>query len=89
MPILSYELIQERSCSDLQDKVNAALPGKQPVGTVVADPANSVFIQQMVETGGAVVTDSMALTGVTPSGAYTNTVTFTVAAGEITAIALS
>jgi len=29
------------------------------------------------------------LTGVTPSGSYTNTITFTVAAGAITAVALS
>lgn len=37
----------------------------------------------------AIVTNTMALTGVTPSGSYTNTVTFTVANGVITAIVLS
>lgn len=37
----------------------------------------------------AIVTSTQALTGVTPSGTYTNTVTFTVAGGVITAIALS
>lgn len=37
----------------------------------------------------AIVTSSQTLTGVTPTGTYTNTVTFTVANGVITAIALS
>lgn len=37
----------------------------------------------------AVVPTAFALTGVTPSGTYTNTVTFTVAGGVITAIVLS
>lgn len=36
-----------------------------------------------------VVSSGQALTGVTPSGTYTDTVTFTVAGGVITAIALS
>lgn len=37
----------------------------------------------------AIVTSAQTLTGVTPTGSYTNTVTFTVANGVITAIALS
>lgn len=37
----------------------------------------------------AIVTSGQALTGVAPTGTYTNTVTFTVANGVITAIALS
>lgn len=36
-----------------------------------------------------VVTTGQALTGVAPTGSYTNTVTFTVAGGVITAITLS
>ena len=36
-----------------------------------------------------IVNNTMALTGVVPSGAYTTTVTFTVAGGLITAIVLS
>lgn len=36
-----------------------------------------------------VVTNGQDLTGVTPSGTYTDTVTFTVAGGVITAIVLS
>jgi hypothetical protein len=46
--------------------------------TRVSAPANT-----------AIVTSAQTLTGVTPSGTYTNTVTFTVANGVITAIALS
>ena len=37
----------------------------------------------------AIVTDGQALTGVEPSGEYTDTVTFTVSGGVITGIALS
>jgi hypothetical protein len=36
-----------------------------------------------------IVSDTQALTGVTPSGSYVDTVTFTVAGGVITAIVLS
>lgn len=37
----------------------------------------------------ALVTSAQTLTGVTPTGTYTNTITFTVANGVITAVALS
>lgn len=37
----------------------------------------------------AIITSAQTLTGVTPTGTYTNTITFTVANGVVTAVALS
>lgn len=88
MPVLSYEIITANTPTHLAQLVNAALPDKQPYGDPVLDRESGVYSQAMVTTGGKVVTDGMTL-AVEPTGTYTDTVTFTVAAGEITAIALS
>lgn len=50
-------------------------------GTIAA-PVSPTATQVLISTGGKV-------TGVAPTGTYTNTVTFTVANGAITAITLS
>ena len=56
-------------------------------GTAVV--ANGAVSRVSAPATAAIVTSSQALTGVAPTGTYTNTVTFTVANGVITAIALS
>ncbi len=88
MAVLTYELVQERTPAELAAKVSAMLPGKQPVGQVVADQNGRLFIQQMQSTGGAVVTDDMELE-IEPSGTFSTKVTFTVVDGAITAIVMS
>lgn len=89
MNILSYQIVNAKTPDQLQEKVAALLPALQPVGAVIADQNNRMFLQAMAGYGGAVVTDGMELTAVEPTGSYTDTVTFTVADGEITAIVLS
>lgn len=60
---------------------------KTVTGTAVV--AASTLTRVSLPATAAIITSTQALTGVTPSGTYTNTVTFTVAGGVITAIALS
>lgn len=63
--------------------------GTTVAGTHTAEAAAGVLTDVKLAATVAPVTNGQALTGVTPSGSYTNTVTFTVAAGVITAIVLS
>lgn len=63
---------------DAEDACARAADALSAVGVTAALPATQT-----------VVSSGQALTGVTPSGIYTNTVTFTVAGGVITAIVLS
>lgn len=60
------------------------VPEGQPV-----TPTNRGVPVTIVGGSMAVVPDGFALTGIEPSGTYTDTVTFTVADGAITAIVLS
>lgn len=88
-PVLNYEIVQATSAERLKEQVNARLPSMQPAGNLIADIPGRTYLQAMVEEGGAVVMDGMEISGVTPSGVYTDTVTLTVLNGEITGIALS
>lgn len=63
--------------------------GAAVTGTHTAEVALGVLTDVKLDASIAPVADAFALTGVTPSGSYTNTVTFTVAGGAITAIVLS
>ena len=63
--------------------------GSVIAGTHVAEVALGVLSDVKLASTVAGVTNGMALTGVAPSGSYTNTVTFTVTAGVISAIVLS
>lgn len=85
-PVLNYEIVQATSAERLKEQVNARL---QPAGNLIADIPGRTYLQAMMEEGGAVVMDGMEISGVTPSGVYTDTVTLTVLNGEITGIALS
>lgn len=51
--------------------------------------ANGVASRVTAPSTTAIITDGQALTGVTPTGTFTDTVTFVVANGVITGIALS
>ena len=50
---------------------------------------DSLFNNLVKDVAGTIVTNGETLTGVTPSGTFNTTVTFTVANGAITGIALS
>ncbi len=63
--------------------------GTAVAGTHTATVAAGVLSNVKLAATIAPVASGLALTGVTPTGTYTNTVTFTVAAGVITAIVLS
>lgn len=63
--------------------------GTAVAGTHTATVAVGVLSNVKLAATIAPVASGLALTGVTPTGTYTNTVTFTVAAGVITAIVLS
>lgn len=63
--------------------------GSKTVSGATVDVAAGALEDVNLPATAALITSAQALTGVTPSGTYTNTVTFTVAAGVITAIALS
>lgn len=92
MPKLKYEIVKAGAPDHLAKAVEAKMPDMQPHGSMVADEDHRVYMQAMTGdgTGGAtVVTDDMVLEGVEPTGIYTDTVTFTVEDGQITAIALS
>lgn len=59
------------------------------VGAVFGVDQGALEPVQLTASGDAIVSTGQALTGVAPTGTYTNTVTFTVANGVITGIALS
>jgi hypothetical protein len=63
--------------------------GSVVAGTHVAEVAAGVLTDVKLAATIAPVASGLALTGVTPTGSYVTTVTFTVTAGVITAIALS
>ncbi len=63
--------------------------GATIAGTHTAEVAAGVLTDVKLAATVAGVTNGQALTGVTPSGVFATTVTFTVANGVITAIALS
>jgi len=88
--------------AQLQDARDAAIRLQQSLqqfaqGTVTETTAYTNFSTELnalvdalaVTMDGTLVVDGETLTGVTPSGSYSTTVTFTVTAGAITAIALS
>ncbi|MDX9716262.1 MAG: hypothetical protein RBT67_02710 [Thauera sp.] len=89
MTVLQYKIVRHRSIKDVESDVNSLLATHQPHGELIVDHDNRLFCQPMVATGGAVVTDGMELTGVEPTGTYTDTVTFAVADGKVTGITLS
>lgn len=62
---------------------------KTVVGDAVVNEATGVLTQVDLPATAAMITSGQALTGVAPTGTFTTTVTFTVAGGVITAIALS
>lgn len=68
----------------VQNSAGAVVAGTH-TATVAAGVVSNVKLAATI----APVASGLALTGVTPTGTYTNTVTFTVAAGVITAIVLS
>lgn len=68
--------------------VNSA-GSKTVVGDAAVNEATGVLTQVTLPATAALITSAQALTGVTPTGTFTTTVTFTVAGGVITAIALS
>lgn len=63
--------------------------GANVAGVHTAEVANGALTDVKLAATVAPVVNGQALAGVAPTGAYTNTVTFTVANGVITAIALS
>lgn len=63
--------------------------GTTITGTHTAEVASGVLSDVKLASSVAFVLNGGTLTGVAPSGSYTNTITFTVAAGVITAIVLS
>lgn len=62
---------------------------KTVTGDAVVNEATGVLTQVDLPATAAIITSAQALTGVTPTGSFVTTVTFTVAGGVITAIALS
>lgn len=62
---------------------------KTVVGDAVYNEATGVLTQVDLPATAAMITSAQALTGVTPTGTFITTVTFTVAGGVITAIVLS
>jgi hypothetical protein len=63
--------------------------GTNVVGSHAAEVALGVLTDVKLAATVAPVVNGGTLTGVTPSGVYTNTITFTVSGGVITAVALS
>ena len=63
--------------------------GTNVAGTHVAEVSGGNLTDVKLAASIAPVANGLALTGVTPTGTYTDTVTFTVANGVITAIVLS
>ena len=63
--------------------------GTTVAGTHTAEVAAGLLTDVKLAATVAPIVSGGTVTGVAPTGAYTNTVTFTVAAGVVTAIALS
>jgi hypothetical protein len=69
--------------------VRNSADSKDVTGDAVVDETTGALTEVALPATAALITSGQALTGVTPTGTFTTTVTFTVAGGVITAIALS
>lgn len=69
--------------------VRNSADSKEVTGDAVVDETTGTLTEVALPSTWALVNSTMALTGVTPTGTYATTVTFTVANGVISAIALS
>ncbi|UVX34744.1 MAG: hypothetical protein [Bacteriophage sp.] len=100
MAFASSTLAQRQAVRDAAIELDKAVTLAHDTGPLLAlgpavDTAGETLVAALTATGSAtpdnqvIVSDGQALTGVPPTGTFTDTVTFTVANGVITGIALS